>query len=1383
MAAPPQQIRADPPSTISDSAKTRVIASGSASQGDTQPASPWTHAKLLGRDHASGQDSPAGGLAEGESGHVNIIAAVQRDVDAVEGADANSQAERWSGSPGFADEVVDDYADQISQEMRAERQAESHPFLAPKTPMTQGMKRKRDGSATAPRTETPRLPVNLFANLMSPSGGMGASQLFEATQAVTSPNILLPDHTRDRPSPNLNQQRPSTADSVSSPARRPRVGFQRALTEPQETYVSMKESQEKREEQRRLQEERERALDDSSDEDFPTTSIRLRSSSAYAHTGRGGNRFLHRQGHNHDKITRLAGENLAAITSSPRRSGQTAEEALTISDDVPALDDNANTTEEETEREDEAYEKEIDDDADELAEDNKENVQIPMTVSRMQHRNSQVVRSQPSPSQQQGGKGQSGLRRVSTHKILALEETANPRNSQTFAIYDSQSSQILEIDKQVPASSSPIVRLGPPHSSLDSRNIVVPQSQFSPASRSPILTAQTARSSKRDIVDGNASQRSLPGRRLQYESSSSEDELSSQADIRAAHRRSDNRLSGIVSKVGSQSGLCDKEVGSPKPVNNEKAASHTGSILAQESCCLSNNKSSEPLKASTRSDPQFFHSPHSKTKSNAPNEECSTSASLHFATAPENNTTSPSKVIFSKTPSRLSSTVSSPANHQRRRTFGEITGDPSPPDQEVDLNFSLMNADDIEFQKTVYGSQQSDRVPFLEATARNKSFKPTYEPGCSPDRPPSIEHSPLSSFDSQINHPNTASSQRSHVTKMNESGQQGPAEAQAEDSSPTYDEIVNNITPAEVEATLQGSQPITAETVLPAPEPDIQIEPDHPVALDDEVEVTNTAEPAQFADVHRHDFTESLEKEVVAPNRVLALFHGANLAFYSGTCVGLIPGEEPRYQVRFDDGTNDTVGMQYIKRLELRAGDAVRVDRDGERAKNFIVVGMTDRLPTEPARQSHQAAEEESACTEVDIHGFRKAILVQKPPGTYDGVPEGARIEVPLYQIYIISTKFSALTDRSYNFVSSHALPLDGLSTPAQGISVPSSPQSRGRRNKNPNQISASALMSPALGGLFTDMAFTLTNIEAAADLAKTKSLILGNGGRVLEDGFAPLFYIPDLTSTITGPAADLSDTGDADFQQQQQNTLHLTAPASTKISFTALIADTHCRRAKYIQALALGIPCLATRWVSDSIAKSALQPWPAYLLPAGESSFLGNGAVRSRVFPSTYDYSPHTARLAGMLQARPTPFNGMSVLLLVRREEEKQMELFPLLVLAMGPAKVLRVGTLDALVREVRAARDRKGDWDWVVVFGGEGDVERMLFGSASGGGKGVSVVAGKKRKSGGGGGGHSAPVTTGVSESGIAGTGAVDGKRKPKVVGKEFLIQSLILGRLVDE
>src|SRR5690606_21052810 len=99
--------------------------------------------------------------------------------------------------------------------------------------------------------------------------------------------------------------------------------------------------------------------------------------------------------------------------------------------------------------------------------------------------------------------------------------------------------------------------------------------------------------------------------------------------------------------------------------------------------------------------------------------------------------------------------------------------------------------------------------------------------------------------------------------------------------------------------------------------------------------------------------------------------------------------------------------------------------------------------------------------------------------------------------------------------------------------------------------------------GIFTGMLFAITIGERDSEKAEIVKLIGKNGGEILEPGFEKLFSLPSTSDE----SAEL-----------------LPLPHTAGIGFAAVLSDKHCRRAKFLQALALGIPCLHIRWVKDCI-------------------------------------------------------------------------------------------------------------------------------------------------------------------------------------------------------
>jgi len=230
-----------------------------------------------------------------------------------------------------------------------------------------------------------------------------------------------------------------------------------------------------------------------------------------------------------------------------------------------------------------------------------------------------------------------------------------------------------------------------------------------------------------------------------------------------------------------------------------------------------------------------------------------------------------------------------------------------------------------------------------------------------------------------------------------------------------------------------------------------------------------------------------------------------------------------------------------------------------------------------------------------------------------------------------------------------------------------------------------------------------------------------------------------------------------------------------------ALIADVYDtkRRVKYFQALALSLPVLHPRWILDSLASGAAQPWPKYLLPAGESSYL-SGAVRSRTLQP---YAVESARFVDVVAGRQRLLSGGGVLLVVAPSEKARGKgrSYAFLSLALGAR---RVRVVQSAVEAGERVREDGGRWRWVhcdekslgavrKVFAGRGEgggvgADREL----GGGGEGVGG-RGKKRKRG-------QQVNVQSEGAGSTLSTSLDGFM---IVGDEFVIQSLILGALVEE
>ncbi|KAK0739281.1 hypothetical protein B0T21DRAFT_362307 [Apiosordaria backusii] len=192
------------------------------------------------------------------------------------------------------------------------------------------------------------------------------------------------------------------------------------------------------------------------------------------------------------------------------------------------------------------------------------------------------------------------------------------------------------------------------------------------------------------------------------------------------------------------------------------------------------------------------------------------------------------------------------------------------------------------------------------------------------------------------------------------------------------------------------------------------------------------------------------------------------------------------------------------------------------------------------------------------------------------------------------------------------------------------------------------------------------------------------------------------------------------------------------------------------MQALALGLPCIAPRWVTMCLDKNELVDWSPFLLCAGQSAFLGD-AIRSR---SLTPYDPATARLAEVVSQRTKLLQGSRILAVVKKSVESKKMAYVFLARALG-ASLTRAYSVDEAKVAVKAAEEAGQPFDWVYVDGKS--VEQALFSTGS------TTGGNKKRK-------RASMPAPGAEAS-------EPPLKKIRTLDDELFIQSLILGRLIEE
>lgn len=263
---------------------------------------------------------------------------------------------------------------------------------------------------------------------------------------------------------------------------------------------------------------------------------------------------------------------------------------------------------------------------------------------------------------------------------------------------------------------------------------------------------------------------------------------------------------------------------------------------------------------------------------------------------------------------------------------------------------------------------------------------------------------------------------------------------------------------------------------------------------------------------------------------------------------------------------------------------------------------------------------------------------------------------------------------------------------------------------------------------------------------SKVAEQIRQGGGRLLANGFDQLFEFAAIKNAEVASSTPRPD-----------EEIKLTADAKS-IGFTALIADGHSRKAKYMQALALGLPCLHERWITTCSEKQKLVDWSDYLLCAGSSSFLGD-AIKSRNLPI---YDAASAKLSEVFDSRPQLLHGSRILLVLRRQDESTKMAYVFLARVLG-ASLSRVYTIDEAKRQLKASEDAGHSYDWAYVE--EKTAGRAALFADNPTSTSTVPTASRKRKR--------------KSTIDVAGPAP----RKIRTLSNELVIQSLILGRIIEE
>ncbi|KAI1615567.1 DNA repair protein RAD9 [Exophiala viscosa] len=425
-----------------------------------------------------------------------------------------------------------------------------------------------------------------------------------------------------------------------------------------------------------------------------------------------------------------------------------------------------------------------------------------------------------------------------------------------------------------------------------------------------------------------------------------------------------------------------------------------------------------------------------------------------------------------------------------------------------------------------------------------------------------------------------------------------------------------------------------------------------------------------------------LDTSLVAPNMVFACFNGKTRAYYPALCLGPSLTDPARYLIQWEGYAAEEIDEYGIKSLDLRVGDQVKVNMQGFPKLSYVIKGFKDKIGQRAAVDDVQPT--------TDIRGYKTLLVAPKQRKSLPAEVSTELVkDVPVSSIYLDSNMWGQMKDRPYEYKPLvHKVSPFGSSTPVERSSTPSTPPSRNRRGAT---VAVPVTVSINLAdGIFTNMAFAVT-YKSATRRTKLEHLIRSQGGLVLQGSFL-----------------DLLESESTELK-----------PQFSGLAFTALLTDKHSRKIKYMQALALGVPCLSGRWIEACCQADDLLDWTTYLLPAGETTEL-DGATKSRILP--FGQALGALKAKDMFALRPNVFNGSRVIVVTGRKTSEERKEYLLLIRALGAGQIETEPDLNAAKATVERSCSDDGSeaLRWVFVDNLDVDAAKTMFTSSGFGEKG---------------------------------------------------------------
>lgn len=1347
--------------------------------GDTQPVSQSIYDRIIHQNeesiHGGPSETGADGatlrtLYEGDSGHIDLLA----------GFDSAHQ-DRMP-SPGHDEESNYDQSESSPMAYQPEFFPESQRFLA-ETPAT-AVKMNRTPGTT---NKTPSLSRNPLGREIESSGGlMGLSQVFKATQAPSSPLVHgQPELVSDRPSPNLPIQPTRVALNASSPLMH-HAPVHSESSEPNLNYISMRESQTRRD--RSLGERLTRSADNTQPSDQIDDEFYKESS--FVENARKQRRTDAETAAQFAALNAPSGSKVNSVNNSPvRHEEEHQDDDIEMHDgDIPQ----AAGSESETDQEDDS------------------GPQVPQ---------SQELHSSEEDKENFNGPPAPVLGASSTHdrlsQALSFEGNAPFRNQSMADSAGLEGQQFGSFHGQHSARSSQVMVKDSQQSPQPSPKEVHQQGQALSPSHEPRLDPAPAT----DVAGTSPIRRSVrsspPVSRLQQPSLPESNVkihhgLSNTAPVLDQNLSNEDRpvyssnpfeqttTGSLPNRTQSQSGSGDKPSSMPSRVTETPLHErpHLGddarlTRIPETSPNRTNSNDWERGKDGNDGDDG-----NNEDDDLPPMRFAGNSHRLSQLQPPQGRAlSSPIKTLQSQ---QLQSQILSSPSGRQRRALTEIASDCSP---QVDfkwgdLGVNLLTAEDEHFNSVVDGSPtrpkkrrrgnlgQSFNTSDTAGPSTPRAHPPkTVAPSqraTSPVRPPSPVTAPIpTTTTATASTASTVSTATATATTARKRGRprrtENVWEVQSSPQQPVPPQRSRSAYNGRVTEKRRPGRPRKSEIkeikeikqTNPTARPVVVIHNSQSASQSASQPASQTAPSSELKEVDfgSEDILPSQstavnsppttpraseaasETQPIAPKQVIAVWMGQKRAYYPATCFGTPLGcSRTKYSVKFEDSAPVEVIKGAVKRLELRVGDGVKVDIPEVPKVTHVIRGFEDKL----TRHDLARAAEKGTYPQTDIYGYSTLVL---GPKQRKSLPNGGLgssenvIKVPIAKIYLDTILWNQLKDRMFTYEPENTRE-KGSHTPSEKSSLPASPSARFSRN------------TQAISGIFANMAFAVSYKEDEASKNRITRLIEEHGGSILHEGFTELF---EHSSILPHGSPQKGST----TKEDDVSGMRLT-PLAENFGFTCLITDTHSRREKYMQALALNLPCLSGRWIEDSVASGHAVDWDVYLLPSGESMYL-HGATKSRMMIPT---PPSEARLSETIATRPKLLDGKKVLIITGRgKAEEKRKAYIFLTFALGAARVERAPDLELAKDLIDSQSEASVPRSWDLVYVDDSDqasAKSMLTPRPkSQRMQGLRGSQGRKRKS--------AVLDFPSSSSNLS--------APARVVGNEFVCQSLILGRLFEE